>query len=359
MLLEAKEKAEESDMLKSTFLSNMSHEIRTPMNAIVGFSTLLESETEVSETQKKFIKIIQNNSNRLLQLIDDIIDISKIEANQINLRFSSCNLYELFCEIQLYFEIEAKDKSIALNCIVPDDHKDLAINTDSYRLNQVVSNLISNAIKFTNKGSVDFGFERKSDQLEIFVRDTGIGVPAEAMNFIFKRFRRVEDYNESDQLFGGTGLGLSICKELVHLLGGEIWVDSSVNQGSSFHFTLPLDDATKKEYIKKEDQPVSYDWKDKTILIAEDEPDSNYLITQLLENTNASLYRAGTGKEAFEICAKNKVDLVLMDIKMPDMNGEEATKKLKTKYPNLKIIAQTAFVLARDKSKEIVSIFDD
>ncbi len=238
-LLKSKIKAEESDKLKSAFLYNISHEIRTPMNAIVGFSDLLGIEADKNGIQKKYIEFIKSNSNKLLTLIEDIIDLAKIESTQIILKIIPFNVYTLLTELETTFSILANTKGIALKLAVSDNNKLLAINTDPIRLNQILSNLLSNAIKFTNSGYVEYGYKTNTeDKVEFFVKDTGIGIPKEANEFIFERFRRIEDSQK--KIYGGTGLGLSICKKLVELLNGKIWLESELNKGSTFYFTLPF-----------------------------------------------------------------------------------------------------------------------
>ncbi len=243
-LLKSKIKAEESDKLKSAFLSNMSHEIRTPMNAIVGFSGLLSEEVELNDELSNYVHLIQNNSEKLLNIIADIIDLSKIEANQINLYLLPCKLSNILIELKNNFEPLASEKLLGLSLTIPDNKDLITIKTDSSRLDQILSNLLSNAIKFTESGTVDFGYNVFNEkEIEFFVKDTGIGIPNDAKEFIFRRFRRVEDTQK--KFYSGTGLGLSICKELINLLGGRIWLESELGKGSAFYFTLPLIDKEK------------------------------------------------------------------------------------------------------------------
>ncbi len=240
-LLKSKIKAEESDKLKSAFLSNMSHEIRTPMNAIIGFSELLSSEGNLNDNQKTYLNFIHTNSNKLLTLVENIIDLARIETNQIDLKILPCKVYDILAELKTTFNIPAAAKGIALKLTVPEQYKLLIIKTDHFRINQILSNLLSNAVKFTESGFIEFGYRvTQNNEVEFFVKDTGIGISQEAKAFVFRKFRRVEDYKK--KLYGGTGLGLSICKELVNLLNGKIWLESELNKGSTFYFTLPITD---------------------------------------------------------------------------------------------------------------------
>ncbi|MCA1745997.1 MAG: hypothetical protein LC643_09930, partial [Bacteroidales bacterium] len=241
-LEEAKQRAEESDHLKSAFLANMSHEIRTPLNAIMGFIDLLETDEFNMEERKRMNGIIQSNSNTLLQLINDIIDISIIEANQVVIRKQPVNFHAFLDDLELHYKSnkDAKDKGIPIVKSLPDHSEGLIIETDQGRVKQIYSNLINNAIKFTDKGSITFGFKYSEDQTKIicFVKDTGIGISEENRQKLFQRFHKIEPM--SSRVHRGTGLGLSISKNLCELLGGTIWVESQPDKGSTFIFTLPL-----------------------------------------------------------------------------------------------------------------------
>ncbi len=252
-LIKAKERAEESDRLKSAFLSNMSHEIRTPMNAIIGFSDLLESGEIPIGTKKNYIKLIQSNSLQLLSLIDDIIDIAKIEANQININKTEVSLHEVLNELYESFNNQTnQDLELILH---KHSNKDLRIKTDKFRLQQILSNLLSNAFKFTDQGNIDFGYSIERNKLKFFVKDTGIGIPEEHQDIIFDRFRQVDFKN--DRLYGGTGLGLSICKYIVELLGGKIWVNSKKEKGAAFYFTIPFEQILTSEINNDIDSQLS------------------------------------------------------------------------------------------------------
>lgn len=352
----AKEKAEESDRLKSAFLANMSHEIRTPMNAIIGFSSLLTDRDIVEESKDELVSHIIHNSDTLLHLIDDIIDIAKIEAEQLKINKQNCNINLILNELLDNFNkrkqtIKKQDIKISINKEVENER--LMIYTDPFRLQQILSNLIDNALKYTEKGFVEFGylFENSSnnENIKFFVQDTGIGLSKDQQEIIFRRFSKVEDNKK--KIYRGAGLGLAISKNLVYLLGGEIWVDSKINKGSTFYFTIPYTKKTEKEeHIEvKKSKITNFIWSEKTILIAEDE-ESNYLyFKMLLSTTGANILHADTGIKAIEICHENKVDLILMDIKMPEMDGLEATQIIKKENKKIPIVAITAFAMENDK----------
>jgi signal transduction histidine kinase/CheY-like chemotaxis protein len=349
-LITAKEKAEESDQLKSAFLSNMSHEIRTPMNAIIGFSDLLEEENIEEDTKKEYIKLIQSNSLKLLNLIDDIIDIAKIEANQIQIRESEILLHQLLDELHKTFKSKTNSK---INLILKkvEDYNEISMTTDGFRLQQVLTNLLSNAFKFTDQGDIEFGYTIKNKFLEFFVSDTGIGIPKDSHNIIFDRFRQIDD--TGNRLYGGTGLGLSICKCIIELLNGKIWLESKTGGGSTFYFTIPFKSNSKRIARKnKKETEKKFNWNKKTILIAEDEHDSFILLQTILKRTNINIIHAKTGKQAIEYFENEKnIDLILMDIQMPEINGLEATEKIKSIKSDIPIIAQTAFALPGEKQK--------
>ncbi|MFP4024709.1 MAG: response regulator [Thiohalospira sp.] len=356
-LVKAKIKAEESDQLKSAFLANMSHEIRTPMNAILGFTELLTmpDSTITPEEKQNYIKLIHNSGNNLLHLIDDIIDVSKIEAGQLKIIQKECDINKVLIEIfESYKEIKkqkGKD-NIDLNLDLPDENKDVITITDPLRLNQVISNLLDNALKFTDDGFITFGYEiQKSNTFLFYVKDSGVGMDRNKKEYAFERFRKIED--DKTKLYRGAGLGLAICKSLVELLGGKIWVESIPGTGSTFYFTLPYKKIKRNK--KKTDTLInleSYQWQNKTILIAEDEPANFYYIEEVLKKTGAKLLRATNGKEAIEMFKRhNEIDLIIMDIKMPEMDGYEATKYIKKINKNIPIISQSAYAMPGDIEK--------
>jgi PAS domain S-box-containing protein len=347
----AKEKAEEADRLKSAFLANMSHEIRTPMNAILGFATLLRDRKLPDTKQLEFINLININGRQLLNIISDIIDISKIEANQITIFNKNFNINKALNILKQNFEnqINSLKKPIEFRLNTPLTEDEAFIFTDKVRLEQVLSNLLSNAVKFTDKGFIELGYKLDLSESEIvfYVRDSGIGLTYDEQQVIFERFRQVSSaYNK---LYGGTGLGLSISKGLTEKLGGRIWVESEVVDGSTFYVSLPFSQGQK---LKPEKIPytTSFNWNGKTILIAEDEKTNYYLLENIIKPTNAQIIWVKNGMDAIEVCtSNNNIDLVLMDIKMPDMNGLEATKRIRKLRKTLPIIAQTAYAMPNDE----------
>ncbi len=356
-------KAQTSDQLKSSFLANMSHEIRTPMNSIIGFSNLLASE-EVPEDQKKeFVHYIQSSGEILLNLVDDIIDIAKIEAGELKIVKKECNLTGLLYELHHTFN-EVKNRiskqrlEIVLN--LDAENQNLTLKTDPFRLRQVLSNLIGNAIKFTEKGTIEFGYKVISqEKLEFFVKDTGVGLTREELDIIFDRFKRSPHSEEKNIL--GTGLGLTISKNLVELLGGEMWVNSSPGSGTTFFFALPyLKVSHALPGYAGETSEYNYNWKGKTFLIVEDDINSMSFLTEVLKKTNVSVLQAESGEKAVEICLQTrKLDLVIMDIQMPGMDGLEATRLIKKMNPRLPVIAQTAFAMAGDRERITQAGCDD
>jgi PAS domain S-box-containing protein len=355
-------KAQTSDQLKSSFLANMSHEIRTPMNSIIGFSNLLASE-EVPEDQKKeFVHYIQTSGEILLNLVDDIIDIAKIEAGELKIAKKECNLTGLFFELhQTFSEIKNRLNKPSLKLIASPDtgNENLILKTDPFRLRQILSNLIGNAIKFTDEGCIEFGYKIVSQkQIEFYVKDTGIGLTREELDLIFKRFKRSP--NSDERNITGTGLGLTIAKNLVELLGGELWVESSPGNGTTFFFTLPYLKITKPVPPNAIDSFEStYNWEGKTFLIVEDDIHSMNYLAELLKKTHVSVLQAFSGNQAVEVCKTHHPDLVIMDIQMPGMDGLEATRIIKHMDARLPVIAQTALAMAGDRERITQAGCDD
>ncbi len=362
-LSRAKEKAEESDKLKTAFLANMSHEIRTPMNAIVGFSELLNDSDMSSETREGFIDLINQNSKLLLRLIEDIIDIAKIESDQLRIVESTCQISQIFDDFEISYNNYLREKGIIDVDFIIDKGitgDDFSISSDPYRFKQIMNNLISNAIKFTKKGSVEIGY-REYDKKNIlfYIKDSGIGLPPNKVEVIFERFRQAEE--SSTKEYGGTGLGLTISKKLVELLGGAIWVESVVNEGSVFYFTLPNIPVTRNIKVKtpKKKQEV-FDWSGKKILVVEDEYSNFELVEATLFQTKVEIIHATNGKEAVDICRqRDDIDVVLMDMRMPVMNGYEATEIIKAEKKDLPIISLTAYAMAEDRQKSMMAGCDD
>lgn len=359
----AKEKAEESDKLKTSFLANMSHEIRTPMNAIMGFSGLLSDETLTRDEREEFIDLINNNCKNLLTLIDDIIDIAKIEAGQLKIIKKDFKINDVMNEICMtYQKVKSKESKEHLDLQFDEEHSSNIdiVHTDEYRLKQVLSNLVGNAIKYTLNGSVKFGYKLikdiKSDSdaqlIQIYVKDTGIGIPTEKIKIIFERFRQADDSHT--RIFGGTGLGLAISQNIARLLGGDIKVVSKVNTGSVFYFTIPYIPGKNltEESFKTIDKKQQIDWSDKTVLIAEDVDSNYFLINTILKRTRIKDVWVKNGEQAIkEFDSRNDIDIILMDMQMPVLNGYEATRTIKSLDETIPIIAVTAFALEGDKEK--------
>lgn len=347
-LLFAKEKAEESNRLKTEFLHNMSHEIRTPMNGIVGFSEIITSPEITKEEKIYCSRIIQNSSNQLLRIIDDILEISTLETKQITLIEETFCLNELIMELFSVFNLKSKEQNIPIYVKKELDDNQSYIISDKTKIIKILSNLIENALKFTNEGFIEIGYYLENDNLILYVKDTGIGVSPENKEMIFTRFSQ-ED-KELSRKRGGLGLGLSISKENVQLLGGDIKLESEKGKGSTFFITIPYKpvSATSSNFSVPPHSGSGIVVNNKlSILIAEDE-EINYLYikTLLKKQTEfeCKIFHAKNGKEAVDICLENKnIDIVLMDIKMPLMNGYEATEKIKSGNPDIPIIAQTAY----------------
>lgn len=361
-LSKAKEKAVESDRLKSAFLANMSHEIRTPMNGILGFADLLKEPELTGEAQKKYVNIIQRSGERMLNIINDLISISKIESGQMELILSETNINEVIDYLFAFFKPETDLKGLQLSVKNTMPVKEAEIITDKEKLFAILTNLIKNAIKYTHKGSIEFGYHQKGDELEFFVSDTGIGIPEDKLESVFDRFVQVDHRLSSD--YEGAGLGLAITKSYVEMLGGKIWVKSGKNiSGSVFSFTIPYNKKQKRiEKIGKEIDSLKNQnpMKNLTILIAEDEESSDLYLTELLKNKCKALLHATTGEEAVNICMENQdVDLVLLDIKMPVMDGYEAAGLIKKINKDIIIIAQTAYALTGDREKALAAGCDE
>lgn len=355
-----KEKAMKSDKLKSAFLANMSHEIRTPMNAIVGFSQLLSDGTN-TENRQKFGNIIKNSGESLLRLIDDIIDLSKIEAGDLETEISDINIRELFIELKDYCYIELMKRgksSIKLDFKLPIEA--IYIQSDSLRLKQILSNLLNNAIKFTSKGSIKFSCEKINRELIFTVTDTGTGIRETDKDKIFDHFVK---FNYQGLNTEGSGIGLSIVEKLIRLLNGKLWFESTYGKGSEFHFSIPFiassNKAASDKKVPQSDLGPGRN-KLKPILVVEDDIISYNLIREFLLPLNLEIYHVTDGKDAINFVKMNPdVQLILMDIKLPYMDGYEATKLIKQINPKIYIIAQTAYAMQGDMEKAIDVGFDN
>ncbi|MBN1950695.1 MAG: tetratricopeptide repeat protein [Bacteroidales bacterium] len=348
--------AVESDKLKSAFLANMSHELRTPMNAIIAFSNFLREPDLPEPKKEEYLDHITSAGDSLLHLIDDIIDIAKLESNQLKISIGPVNISRMLRELKkVFLKLKTKNNYSANLVLTMDKHYDYIVNTDVLRVKQILNNLIDNAFKYTRRGVVEFGATHNEDGLLFFVRDTGIGIAPEKLGKIFDRFQQID--SELNRKYGGTGLGLAISKNLAELLGGKIWVESEQGMGSVFYVQIPANNFRKVEVLPDPNTSSrlvtenNYNWQTKTILIAEDE-DLNYrVLDSCLSKTHARILRAEDGESAVRICSQEKVDLVLMDIQMPQMDGFEATQKIKSININLPVIAQTSFAMANEKER--------
>jgi len=349
-LKHSKEKAEESDKLKSSFLANISHEIRTPLNAIMGFSGLLTSPDTDNERKEEYSSIINQSVDQLLTIITDIIDISIIESNQLTLANENFNIDSIFDEIYYVYNEQINRKGLELFINIALEEEEKMIYSDRDKLFQLLKKIIENSLKFTEDGFIEVGvkpLEEKPDMLHFFVKDTGLGIEPSKHSIIFNRFRKGDD--NTSNISGGNGLGLTIAKAFAEALGGYIWLDSEVGKGTTFSFSVPLRKSKKSIQTTNTTVSSEYNWEGKKILIAEDEFANFFLLQEMLSPTNIKVHHAEDGIQALEACQKNDIDVVLMDLKMPNMNGFEATKEIKSIYHRLPIIAQTAYTASNDR----------
>ncbi len=357
-LVKAKEKAEQSDLLKSSFLANMSHEIRTPMNAIIGFSKLL-TMTNSAKKLNDYTSIINENGHILLTLVNDIIDISMIESKQLKIKKSSFLIYPILEELKSIFDEQIhpdKKNNIEFEIHISQIPRDLTIFSDPFRIKQILINLLRNALKFTNSGRIDFGAELIEDKIRFFITDSGIGIPYEDQSLIYDRFRQASN-NAVEH--GGTGLGLTICKNLVELLDGTIWFTSKPDAGSKFYVEFPLKSIHTKPVVKIPRSNKGTDFTGKKILVAEDTKSNFLYIKEVLRKANAEVTWTKDGVETVEQFGLNNFDLVLMDIQLPKLDGYEVTKKIKLQKPNVPVIVQSAFNNANYEDKRLEFGFDD
>ena len=358
-LVKAKERAEESDRLKSAFLANMSHEIRTPMNGILGFSELLKEPDLTGEKQQEYIRIIEKSGVRMLNTINDIVDISKIEANLMNVDIKDCNINEKIEFIYTFFKPQVEEKGMQLLFKNTLPVKEAIIRTDSEKVYSILTNLVKNAIKYSKGGTIEFGYLKKSENLEFYVKDNGIGIPKDRQSAIFERFVQADITDKMARQ--GAGLGLSISKAYVEMLGGNIWVESEEGIGSTFYFTLPYNALSEEKKVHektvqeqdKENQ-INPGVSGLKILIVEDDETSEMLIAIDVKKFSKEIIKVKNGFEAVEACRNNPdTDLILMDIQLPEMNGYEASRQIRQFNQDVVIIAQTAFGLAGDREKAI------
>ena len=333
-LIEAKQRAEESDRLKSAFLANVSHEIRTPLNAIVGFSEVI-AHTEGECEREEYLDIVKANSNLLLHLINDILDLSRIESGRMEFIDENIQMDELCEELRQMHQMRIKND---VKVIFERPAVSLTIVSDSHRLRQLYSNLISNAIKYTEKGSITLGYKLKGNMMEGYVRDTGSGIPVEKLNNVFGRFEKL------DLLKQGFGLGLSICKSILDKMGGKIWVESELGVGSCFYFSIPYNGTL----------PVAGEQNKPLILVAED-MDCNYELVKAILEECYSVLRANDGIDVVTKYESHKPDLILMDVRMPGLDGLSAAGIIRELNPTIPIIATTAFAFETDREMALAA----
>lgn len=359
-LIEAKERAIESDRLKSAFLSNMSHEIRTPMNSILGFSNLILSEDIEENLKSKYATLIQSSGDILVKLIDDIIDISKIESNQLQINKENFIVNHLIEELEVEFNSLNINNTDHVKMVFDYKGPEVVIKSDINRIKQILSNLISNSRKFTSEGTINVWYHLEGDQISFFVKDTGIGIPKDKQNIIFDRFRQADE--TSVRPYRGAGLGLSISKHLAHLLGGDILFNSQRYVGTEFILKLPTNKENvqkiNKTYIKPF-QTIDIDWSHFLIFIAEDEESNFDLLEAFLRKTKVKFEWFKNGQELITAIKKTKPDLILLDLKMPILDGYAAASKIKNKYKDIPIIAQTAYAMSDEKRRAIEVGCDD
>ncbi len=362
-LIIAKERAEESNKLKTAFIHNISHEVRTPMNGIIGFSELLNDPSITRDKQKEYSKIIIESSNQLINIIDDIIEISRLQTNQIELRLEEVNFNELLALLFQEFQSKAINKNIAIHLTNKLTDDQATILMDRSKINKILHNLIDNAIKFTSEGLVDILSEIRKDALVIIIKDTGIGIKPEDQELIFKNFSQSE--NEVTKSYDGLGLGLSIAKKNTELIQGNISFSSIPNRGSTFTLSVPYHPVIDpQKYRGNENPEMASDSPIKQVILIAEDGNTNFLFLKTvllkMQGYKFVIFRAENGKEAVDICENNNnIDLVLMDIRMPIMDGYTATKKIKKMRPGLPVVAQTAYSTEEDIQKALDAGCDD
>ncbi len=352
-LIAAREDAKKSDRLKTAFLANMSHEIRTPMNGILGFASLLNDAKTSQKEMKEYANIIQLSGTRMLNTINDIIDISKIESGLMTVHLDGSNINSQIDYLSTFFKPQIEAKGLHLKTTSTLSKQDALIYSDREKIYSILTNLTKNAIKNTYTGSIEMGYTKKDDFIEFYVKDTGTGIAKNAQKDIFDRFIQIENFDR--KIVEGTGLGLAISKAYVEMLGGTLWVESTVNVGSKFFFTIPYMKFSDVEEVNITDHKIAdSDKKGVKILVVDDDEISNQLLSIILQKKNHIVLKANNGQEAVDTCrANNDIDVILMDIRMPILNGYEACKEIRLFNTEVIIIAQTAFGLKGDRGKAI------
>jgi hypothetical protein len=359
-LIVTRDQAQESNRLKSAFLATVSHELRTPLNAIIGFSDLIDENLPMPDILQ-FCKIINNSGIHLLNIINDIFTISLLQTNHSKVILEEFQISDFFMTLIQFADIELKNREKShLNIDIKTENNDaeIRIKTDKTKLFQVLINYVKNAIEYTEKGEIEIGYLIIGNDIEFYVKDTGIGIPADKMDIIFERFRQIDDTH--NRIHGGVGLGLAICSEIAKLMKGEIRAESVEGKGSTFYFLLK--NIVQKEVLSTpaESKTIYPDLKGKTILIVEDEETNFILLKEFLKKSGASIIWMKNGEDSVEICKTNaQIHLVLMDIRLSGIDGLEASKRIKTFRPELKIIAQTAFTFTKDRQLNMSSYFDE
>ena len=354
-LIKAKQKAEESDRLKSAFLANMSHEIRTPLNGILGFSELLKNSELSTAEQQNYIGIIEKSGVRMLNIINDIISISKIEAGLMELNLTESDIIEQINYITTFFKPEAEGKGMQIHFKNPLSTGEIMVQTDREKFIAILTNLVKNAIKYSEEGQIELGYCITEKCIEFYVKDSGIGIHPDKQKAVFERFIQADITDK--RAFQGAGLGLSISKAYVELLGGEIWLKSELGKGSTFYFTLPFDPKLKQQMIVEKTQkgPAQSTLSRKLkVLVADDDAICHLLMNAILKDLSSEILKATNGSEALQLFKENPdIDLILMDIQMPIMSGYDATKEIGKLNKEVVIIAQTANALRADRKKTI------
>jgi PAS domain S-box-containing protein len=354
-LTRARDRALESDRLKTTFLTNMSHEIRTPMNSILGFSSMLKRKGIHHHKREQYLDIIISRGQHLMQILNDILDITRIEEDQIQKNSSLFNLNLLLEDLYqcVSLELKASQKNIVLTLATPLPEEDTLITTDSQHLSKIFTNLLNNSVKFTEEGTIEFGYILdKEKNLVFFVKDTGIGIPPELYETVFHRFRQADE--SFTRVHGGLGLGLAICKGLTKLLGGKIWLESDGHSGSTFYFTIADSRHINEDYKIEHTTSTgsSLFWENKHVLIVEDDPASFEYLNEILTLTGCIVMHATNGREAMDIYSNTyPIDLILLDIQLPEIDGYQLAQNIRAHNPSIPIIAQTAHALSEDKRK--------